>query len=446
MRAATPGGRGACRSAPTAATRTPTARLLLAVRHRAAAGRAGRRRSAGRVDRHDLAVGRSSIERSGEDGGELNAAEQAAVDALPAGNALLVVQRGPRRRQPVPARHRRRHRRAAPRQRDLPRRRDRLPPAREFRRAEGGFTVADVGQPQRHLRQPRPHRRRQSCQGRRRGADRQVPPGVLRRATLDAGGRAVTPAARPRGRAGGLGPPRRAEHRRGPRPSCARTSRTSRSPRSASSRPRAWSSRERTPSGYRKFCHDDVEPAALRAAAQRDHYLPLKVIGEHLDAIDRGLEPPPTEPGRPDVPTAVAASGTTGCRRRVLRRRRRAGCGSRATSCSSRRGSTEELLAPARGVRAGDGRARRPATTTPTRCDRHDRPRAGRARVRAAAPAGVQDRRRPRGRPGRAGRRPTSAAATPPPRPRAEETVTRSAALSVRLHATLVKAGLPRLR
>ena len=26
--------------------------------------------------------------------------------------------------------------------------------------------------------------------------------------------------------------------------------------------------------------------------AQREHYLPLRVIREHLDALDRGLEPP----------------------------------------------------------------------------------------------------------------------------------------------------------
>ena len=26
--------------------------------------------------------------------------------------------------------------------------------------------------------------------------------------------------------------------------------------------------------------------------AQREHYLPLRVIKEHLDALERGLEPP----------------------------------------------------------------------------------------------------------------------------------------------------------
>ncbi|WP_141013340.1 transcriptional regulator FtsR [Nocardioides sambongensis] len=59
---------------------------------------------------------------------------------------------------------------------------------------------------------------------------------------------------------------------------------------------------ERTPSGYRKFAADDVDRLRYVLRMQRDHYLPLKVIGEHLDAIDRGLEPPPIEPVVPTVP------------------------------------------------------------------------------------------------------------------------------------------------
>ena len=48
---------------------------------------------------------------------------------------------------------------------------------------------------------------------------------------------------------------------------------------------------ERTPSGYRQFSPADVERLRFILTAQRDHYLPLKVIREQLDAIDRGLEP-----------------------------------------------------------------------------------------------------------------------------------------------------------
>ncbi|EHR61842.1 transcriptional regulator FtsR [Saccharomonospora cyanea] len=44
----------------------------------------------------------------------------------------------------------------------------------------------------------------------------------------------------------------------------------------------------RTPSGYRQFGPADVERLRFVLAAQRDHYLPLKVIKEQLDAADRG--------------------------------------------------------------------------------------------------------------------------------------------------------------
>lgn len=45
---------------------------------------------------------------------------------------------------------------------------------------------------------------------------------------------------------------------------------------------------QRTPSGYRKFSAQDVERLARVLRMQRDHYLPLKVIREHLDALERG--------------------------------------------------------------------------------------------------------------------------------------------------------------
>ena len=67
---------------------------------------------------------------------------------------------------------------------------------------------------------------------------------------------------------------------------------------------------ERTPAGYRKFSDADVDRLRYVLRMQRDHYLPLKVIGEHLDAIDRGLEPPALEPVVPTVPAvALSADG-----------------------------------------------------------------------------------------------------------------------------------------
>jgi DNA-binding transcriptional MerR regulator len=67
---------------------------------------------------------------------------------------------------------------------------------------------------------------------------------------------------------------------------------------------------ERTPAGYRKFAEADVARLAYILRMQRDHYLPLKVIGEHLDAMDRGLEPPPIESVVPTVPkVAIGLDG-----------------------------------------------------------------------------------------------------------------------------------------
>ena len=70
---------------------------------------------------------------------------------------------------------------------------------------------------------------------------------------------------------------------------------------------------ERTASGYRKFSREDVSRLRYVLTSQRDHYLPLRVIKEHLDAIDRGLEPPSLGGGGPKVPRAlVAAEGMPG--------------------------------------------------------------------------------------------------------------------------------------
>jgi DNA-binding transcriptional MerR regulator len=60
----------------------------------------------------------------------------------------------------------------------------------------------------------------------------------------------------------------------------------------------------RTPSGYRKYTPAHVERIRYVLLMQRDHYLPLRVIAEHLDALDRGLTAPdPTDSApRPEVP------------------------------------------------------------------------------------------------------------------------------------------------
>jgi len=66
---------------------------------------------------------------------------------------------------------------------------------------------------------------------------------------------------------------------------------------------------QRTPSGYRKFSRADVSRLRYVLAAQRDQYLPLRVIKEHLEALDRG-EPLPTVAGGPgSVPPPPAVDG-----------------------------------------------------------------------------------------------------------------------------------------
>jgi DNA-binding transcriptional MerR regulator len=67
---------------------------------------------------------------------------------------------------------------------------------------------------------------------------------------------------------------------------------------------------QRTPSGYRKFSHADVARLRFVLAAQRDRYLPLRVIKDQLDALDRGEPLPGTgtsTPAPPPVADSAAA-------------------------------------------------------------------------------------------------------------------------------------------
>jgi DNA-binding transcriptional MerR regulator len=85
----------------------------------------------------------------------------------------------------------------------------------------------------------------------------------------------------------------------------------------------------RTGSGYRSYSEADLDRLHYILTAQRDHYWPLKVIRDALDAMDRGLTPPAgpagtlTRPQAPrpetdkDVPSA--ASLTAGSSLRLTR-------------------------------------------------------------------------------------------------------------------------------
>ena len=278
---------------------------------------------------------------------------------------------------------------------------------------------------QRQLRQPSPHRP-PAARGRRRGADRQVPLRLPR--GCGGGVMSAVPSAVSRGLMG-IGDVLEVL-----RPDF---------PDVTISKIRFLEGEgliapQRTASGYRKFSHADVERLRYVLACQRDQYLPLKVIREHLEAIDRGLEPPASSADGPRVPRALVS--TDGM-----------------PSADSFRGNADVRLLTRRAPR-GERPHRLPARAArglrphrqarPALRRRHPRHRRngggdGGVRHRAAAPAHLQDRGRPRGRAwwSRSSRR-CCASATPRARQRADDAIRELAALSVRLHASLVKAGL----
>ncbi|UYM05142.1 transcriptional regulator FtsR [Solicola gregarius] len=64
---------------------------------------------------------------------------------------------------------------------------------------------------------------------------------------------------------------------------------------------------ERTPSGYRKFSTADVERLRYVLTMQRDRFYPLREIRKNLEAMDRGLTPQSgsEDVGTPTVPKVV---------------------------------------------------------------------------------------------------------------------------------------------
>ncbi|WP_433803745.1 MerR family transcriptional regulator [Actinomycetospora sp. CA-084318] len=71
----------------------------------------------------------------------------------------------------------------------------------------------------------------------------------------------------------------------------------------------------RTPSGYRQFSHADIRRLRFVLSAQRDHYLPLKVIRAKLEEFDASPTPDgPVLTAPPDVvsPADTAAPRTGG--------------------------------------------------------------------------------------------------------------------------------------
>ena len=62
---------------------------------------------------------------------------------------------------------------------------------------------------------------------------------------------------------------------------------------------------ERTASRYRKYSEADMDRLRFILRAQREQYLPLRVIKEHLDALDAGHEVPGARPVGPVLPEVV---------------------------------------------------------------------------------------------------------------------------------------------
>jgi DNA-binding transcriptional MerR regulator len=197
---------------------------------------------------------------------------------------------------------------------------------------------------------------------------------------------------------------------------------------------------ERTASGYRKFTHEDLARLRYVLTAQRDQYLPLRVIKRHLDAIDRGLEPPQGTLGSPRVPRAVTRTDglpdaesfvRDSTELRLSRQELIEAAGIAASTLEQI--ESYGLLAPRPGSTHYDGDALVVAKTVAEMSGfgiepRHLRPFKAAADREVGLVEQVIS--------------PTVRQRNPEARARAEETARELSALSVRLHALLVKAAL----
>ena len=197
---------------------------------------------------------------------------------------------------------------------------------------------------------------------------------------------------------------------------------------------------DRTSAGYRKFSHADVHRLRYVLTAQRDHYLPLRVIKDHLDALDRGLEPADHANAGPRVPMALIATdglpgpeafGTDPAEVRLSRKELL----DAAELDEAALGQLEQygLVAPRPGSNHYDGTSLVVARTVAEMSRFGIEPRHLRS-FKAAADREV----------GLVEQvvTPLVRQRNPEAKARAEEVARELAALSVRLHAALVKAGL----
>lgn len=66
----------------------------------------------------------------------------------------------------------------------------------------------------------------------------------------------------------------------------------------------------RTASGYRQFGSRDIERLRYCIKMQSENFLPIKVIREHLEKIDRGFIPQVNTDPEPQVPTVIGHPAT----------------------------------------------------------------------------------------------------------------------------------------
>lgn len=192
---------------------------------------------------------------------------------------------------------------------------------------------------------------------------------------------------------------------------------------------------ERTAAGYRQFSETDVERLRYVLAAQRDHYLPLRVIKEYLDARDRG-EPQrwsrPLVRACPDVDTEPGSAELLG-------------------GCGTARMTQEELLAAAGISRAELMQLEQFGLVRPGPAGFYDADAALVAKTAQAMTDFGLEARHLRSFRACADREvgllaqivtPVSRQRDPDARARADELVRELAVLCLRLHALLVKIGL----
>ena len=216
---------------------------------------------------------------------------------------------------------------------------------------------------------------------------------------------------------------------------------------------------ERTPSGYRKFSGADVARIRYVLTAQRDQYLPLRVIREHLAAMDQEDSPvrsgaPVSGLGAPEVPPRGGSTGSQGGPRRI--RPTLTAVGSQRQQAEPGQESETRLTRAELMGRAALGETllsqlEQYGLVTPCNGGRYD---ADALEVAAAAAQlaeyGVEPRHL-RAYRGAADREiglfgqlvsPMARQSGPAARARAAETLRELAALTQRIHAALVRAGL----